>query len=856
MDPVPLTEEQINSILDALPDPPGVGKFAISISKRHTVGRLNEVLKYIKVVPLQEAFEEFKKDIIDSIYQSFVEPGRSVGVEAGTTLGGPITQLSLNSFHFAGTQSGVALTFKKVNDLLTGSKMNRSPQMTILFKKPNTGRDLHDVIHTGTFESIMALRPEFEQTTVADVVSESEILNKEEATAVNVSEMKKLHQVLRPERFSNFSTEFTYVLELTLNTYRMYTHKITMQMVAEAIEGPSPPDIVSCVWESQFAGKMYVLVNEQSNLGQLTMNQDTAVLIFFNQIIIKSFHKWKISGITDIEAIHPKSLNIVQGIHRVTTINNIHKVYTTHKMTRWDGVSLGDIRNLFVAAGFLTGGIGEENKENLFITVEFESDPVKELIKRIEDAEQKEVEIRTQQEHDILKASKFHYIETTGNNMNEILWRDDIDVFRTISNDPHEIQNTLGIDAARLYLIFKFSQTLLDFGAYVNQRHISLIFDLFTNLGIINSLSFAGISRTKIGPLALATIERSLDVFTIGSIFGERESTVGVSSSIFLGQQSKRIGTGSIQIEEDHSIVPKERPAPKISDIVIEEGEIDEKLIIGTDFTDMFRKRLTPQQSPAMLTGSIDKSTFGRTAIITDGILERNVPNEVLIPSSRRMTMASSALFSALNKVVVGTGSEVSVEKEEEITIHIGDVSESNSDIRLLPGSPKPNVDILSSLINVSTNTPLPITSTQLMIPEPNTPLQRVTPGGPIEPFSLTVAVEPISIKQESIRPTPVKQVLGRILDDLVPTLEPVPNVGTPTPPRKVQDITTVDIVSDSDFISSFLRMLPIANAPIISLTRNIVKQIVIENVILASNNLQTSTPITYEEGLSLLPQL
>lgn len=723
-DPVPLTEDQIKEILEEIPKPPGVGKSAINLAHKHTVDRVRAVLENIKLRPFPEAFKEFKEDIIRTIYESFIEPGSAVGVTAGVSLGGPITQLSLNSFHFAGAQSGVALAFQKVRDFLTGSKMNRTPQMKIYLKVPFVGNDLHEMLHIGTFESIMALRPEFEQTTVQDVVVDSHILTRDEAVAAGVLDMINIHARLRPERFVDAATRYplTHVVQLQLNTYRMYTHKITMSMLCQAIEGPSnPPDALTCVWRSQFDGRMYILVDETRDYGQKAVSQDTAILMFLNRVVIRKFGQLKISGIAGIISIVPQEVRVINGIYRVkasTQTKGVHYVYTNNRKTRWDGISLADIRLLLTAAGFKVQPITPQHKQGLYLTVEgFEGDLMSELERRVEAAIQKSVVDRTPEEARLVSAATFHYILTNGTNMEEIVWRDDIDLFRTISNHPHEVFEMLGIDAARIFLIFRFIQTLEDFSSYINTRHISLVFDLLCNLGIINSLSFVGINRRRIGPLAMASFERSMDVFANASIFGEREAITGVSPAIYVGQRSKRVGTGSIELEEDITAVPQDRPTIPTADedTYIGDEMIDEVVFEGTDLADMIENediRQTRAMAAVSAPGQVDKERIKPVTRITS---QPQPATDSIVPSGAPAKTTSPILLNALKKVTVGTGLVI-----EESSLEVADKGEDLADItsledisdlslqdeipsRYQPAPPSANVDMLSSLTSVST---------------------------------------------------------------------------------------------------------------------------------------------------------
>src|SRR5680860_317923 len=94
LEPVPLTVAQINTILSAIPLPPGIGKSAKALARKHLADRVRTLLEGVKLVPVEAAFQELKFEIDKSLMESYVAPGTSVGITAGVSLGGPVTQLS------------------------------------------------------------------------------------------------------------------------------------------------------------------------------------------------------------------------------------------------------------------------------------------------------------------------------------------------------------------------------------------------------------------------------------------------------------------------------------------------------------------------------------------------------------------------------------------------------------------------------------------------------------------------------------------------------------------------------------------------------------------------------------------
>lgn len=82
-----------------------------SLHKYYSGGSLFKLLIYTHASPkkliceyffTREAFKEFVKNIEKSYKYSRIEPGEPVGVIAAQSIGEPCTQLTLNSFHFAG----------------------------------------------------------------------------------------------------------------------------------------------------------------------------------------------------------------------------------------------------------------------------------------------------------------------------------------------------------------------------------------------------------------------------------------------------------------------------------------------------------------------------------------------------------------------------------------------------------------------------------------------------------------------------------------------------------------------------------------------------------------------------------
>ena len=145
---------------------------------------------------------------------------------------------------------------------------------------------------------------------------------------------------------------------------------------------------------------------------------------------------------------------------------------------------------------------------------------------------------------DMKQDAKTWVLECDGLNLISLLNSEYVDEVNTISNDIHEIKNTLGIEAARESLIEMMDDL---FEEYINNRHICLLCDIMTNKGFITPINRQGMGLSSMGPLGKCSFEDTSDNLIRAGIFGEIDHLQGVSSNIMLGQLIKS-GTGMCDI--------------------------------------------------------------------------------------------------------------------------------------------------------------------------------------------------------------------------------------------------------------------------------------------------------------------
>ncbi|RJS48636.1 MAG: DNA-directed RNA polymerase subunit A'' [Methanobacterium sp.] len=138
-------------------------------------------------------------------------------------------------------------------------------------------------------------------------------------------------------------------------------------------------------------------------------------------------------------------------------------------------------------------------------------------------------------------------IHTEGSNLGAVLKMEGVDKVRTTTNDIHEVEKVLGIEAARNAIIHEAQRTMDEQGLTVDVRHIMLVADMMTADGSVKSIGRHGISGEKASVLARASFEETGKHLLRASIRGEIDHLSGIIENIIIGQPIP-LGTGSVGV--------------------------------------------------------------------------------------------------------------------------------------------------------------------------------------------------------------------------------------------------------------------------------------------------------------------
>ena len=137
---------------------------------------------------------------------------------------------------------------------------------------------------------------------------------------------------------------------------------------------------------------------------------------------------------------------------------------------------------------------------------------------------------------------------TEGSAFGDVLRIEGVDASRSTCNNIHEINEELGIEAAREAIINETIDTLREQGLDdVNVRHLMLVADIMTNEGTIESIGRHGISGSKDSVLARAAFEVTVNHLLDAAIHGESDDLNGIIENVIAGKPVS-IGTGDVKL--------------------------------------------------------------------------------------------------------------------------------------------------------------------------------------------------------------------------------------------------------------------------------------------------------------------
>jgi DNA-directed RNA polymerase II subunit RPB1 len=448
--------------------------------------------------------------------QSIVSPGEMVGIIAAQSIGEPTTQMTLNTFHFAGvsSKSNVSRGVPRIEEILTLSKEPKNPSLTIyLNKQDETDKTrvqsiMHMLEHTILGNVIDNINICFEPNNSKSCMGDYDNLLLEQFKEFtnmidecnttqddNCDDVEPNDNTKNSNKNSN-KTYSKWLLRVAFNRSIMLDKNITMDDIHFSLKNNYGDDvqvIYSDFNDEQLICRIRIPAPASRDpLAQPSFENKNDIVEFNGEdeeVAEKAKPKSYPQGLDQMDQIHElqmfknKLINLVT-IKGIANINKVVKRSLKNNIVHQDG---------------------EYKKQDIWV------------------------------------------IDTVGSNILDVLALDYIDSTRSFSNNIYEMFNVFGIEAARQTIYNELIDVIEFDGTYINYHHLSILCDRMTFMTKMISVFRHGINNDNIGPLAKASFEETPEMFLKAARHGELDNMRGISANVTCGQEGY-YGTSCFQI--------------------------------------------------------------------------------------------------------------------------------------------------------------------------------------------------------------------------------------------------------------------------------------------------------------------
>ena len=243
------------------------------------------------------SFEWVVGEIDTQFQKSIVHPGEMVGVVAAQSIGEPATQMTLNTFHYAGVSSkNVTLGVPRLKEILNVAKNIKTPALTV-YLKPEIAADI---------ERAKVVQSAIEHTTLKNVTSSTEIFYDPDPRTTVIDEdydTVEAYFAIPDEKVEeSIEKQSPWLLRLELDRAKMLDKQLTMAQVAEKISQNFGEDLF-VIWSDDTADKLIIrcrVLRDPKSLDEDADAEEDQILKRIEAHMLESISLRGIPGITKV----------------------------------------------------------------------------------------------------------------------------------------------------------------------------------------------------------------------------------------------------------------------------------------------------------------------------------------------------------------------------------------------------------------------------------------------------------------------------------------------------------------------------------------------------------------------------
>ncbi|KAL6565809.1 DNA-directed RNA polymerase II subunit rpb1 [Orobanche hederae] len=249
----------------------------------------------------REAFDWVIGEVESRFLQSLVAAGEMIGCVAAQSIGEPATQMTLNTFHYAGVSAkNVTLGVPRLREIINVAKNIKTPSLSV-YLKPDASK---------TKERAKNVQCALEYTTLRSVTQATEVWYDPDPMSTLIEEdvefVKAYYEMpdeeIDPDKIS------PWLLRIELNREMMVDKKLSMADIAEKINLEFDDDL-TCIFNDDNAEKLILrirIMNDEGPKGELS-DESAEDDVFLKKIESNMLTEMALRGIPDINKVFIKN---------------------------------------------------------------------------------------------------------------------------------------------------------------------------------------------------------------------------------------------------------------------------------------------------------------------------------------------------------------------------------------------------------------------------------------------------------------------------------------------------------------------------------------------------------------------
>ncbi len=321
-----LTSEEINSILDKLPETFGVNDQENENIREAIQTHLREILTHKKVAPSR--INAVANEMVKFHVESRINPGSTVGTHCSESVSQPCFQATMNAFHNAGQSKAGMGGINEFEELFYAKKTRKVELCTIHYKNKQL-----------SYEEVLDTKKDIEACMMSQFIQDK-LYIKEGDKYVKDYIIDTYDQL--PKKWwhdnehyielieSKIPNPNDFVLRIHLNVKEMFRYKVSLQDLVDAFkrENDSPIHLLYGSMQDAIIDIYACADFSENKKGQMLLEavecnedvNDMATASFYNTMIMPSLNNLRIkgvSGITDLTPIVTPVISIIIDDDRI-----------------------------------------------------------------------------------------------------------------------------------------------------------------------------------------------------------------------------------------------------------------------------------------------------------------------------------------------------------------------------------------------------------------------------------------------------------------------------------------------------------------------------------------------------------